>query len=177
MEHIGITQEVLHTAKIEKRQLFILKLDLVKAFDRVNWTFLRLVLLQIGILVLGVNWIMSYAESSNFSIPINGSPTKFFPCSRGIRQGCPLSPLLFILTIESLSLLVNQAHLESHIQGIKVSSSLHLTHLLFVDDVLLFGVGTIEEWKHFKILLDLFCSTMGMSISKAKSSFLYNKLN
>ena len=120
---------------------------------------------------------MGCVESSNFVVLINGTPTTFFPCTRDIRQGCPLSPLLFILTIESLSLLVNQAHHDGLIQGIKVSSSLHLTHLLFVDDVLLFGVGTIEEWQHFKILLDLFCSATGMSISEAKSSFLYNEVD
>ena len=61
--------------------------------------------------------------------------------------------------------------------GFEVSSSLNLTHLLFVDDVLLFGVGTVEEWQHFKVLLHLFCSATGMQISEEKSSFLYNKID
>ena len=134
---------------MEKRQVFILKLDLVKAFDRVNWTFLRLVLLQIGIPVIGVNWIMGCVESSNFAVLINGTPYNFFSSSRGIKQGCPLSPLLFILIIESLSLLIKQAQHDGLVMGFKVSSSLNLTHLLFVDDVLLFGLGNVEEWQHF----------------------------
>ena len=87
----------------------VLKLYLVKAFDRVNWTFLRLVLLQIGIPLDGVNWIMKHVSSSKFSVLINGSPSKKNLASRGIRQGCPLSPLLFILFIESLSLIILDA--------------------------------------------------------------------
>ena len=82
-----------------------------------------------------------------------------------MRQGCPLSPLLFILIIESLSLLISNAHQRGAITGFKVSPSLNLTHLLFVDDVILFGLGTVEEWKHYKELLGLFCSAAGMKIS------------
>ena len=86
----------------------VLKLDLVKAFDRVNWTFLRL-LIQIGIPLLGVNWIMGCVSSSCFAVLLNGPPSDFFPASRGIRQGCPLSPLLFILIIESLGRIILDA--------------------------------------------------------------------
>ena len=69
---------------MEKKKAVILKLDLVKSFNRVNWTFLRLVLLQIGIPVIGVNWIMGCVESSNFVVLVNGTPSNFFPVSKGI---------------------------------------------------------------------------------------------
>ena len=74
-------------------------------------------------------------------------------------------------------MLIKQAQHVGLIMGIKVSSTLNLTHLLFVDDVLLFGVGTVEDWQHFKALLDLFCSATGMKISEEKSSFLYNEID
>ena len=64
-----------------------------------------------------------------------------------------------------------------HIVGVRVSSSLNMTHLLFVDDVILFGLGTTKEWQHYKGLLDLFCSATGMKISEEKSSFLYNDID
>ena len=99
----------MHSIKVENKKVLILKLDLVKAFDRVNWTFLRLVLLQIGILIVGVNWVLGCVESSKFAFLVNGTPSRFFPISRGIRQGFPLSPLLFILIIESLNLLIQNA--------------------------------------------------------------------
>ena len=75
----------MHSIKVEKKKVLILKLDLVKAFYRVNWTFLRLVLLQIGSPLCGVNWIMGCVVSSNFAVLVNGLPSDFFPVSRGIR--------------------------------------------------------------------------------------------
>ena len=140
----------------------VLKLDLVKAFDQINWSYLRLILLQIGIPLSGVNWIMGCLTSVNFAILINGSPSHFFIASRGIRKGSPLSPLLFILVIEGLNLLLNDARLKGRIRGIQISANVTLTHLLFVDDVILFGFVTIDEWRDFDILLDTFSVASGM---------------
>ena len=74
---------------------------------------------------------------------INGTPTGFFAASRGIRQGFPLSPLLFLLVIEGIDLLIKDAQRKGKIKGIKVSSLLAVSHLLFVNDVVLFGIGTL----------------------------------
>ena len=63
----------------------IMKLDLTKPYDKVNWDFLRLVLLQIDILDLVLNWIMARVTFANFAVLINGSPTSFFKSSRGLR--------------------------------------------------------------------------------------------
>ena len=93
---------------------------------------------------------MGCVESVNFVVLINGTPSKFFQVSRGIRQGCPLSPLLFILIIEGLSLLISNALDRGNISYIKVAPSRYLTHLLFVDDAILFGMGIVEEWQHYK---------------------------
>ena len=71
---MAITQEALHTIKTKKRRAFVLKLDLGKAFNRVNWTFLRLILLQIANPLLGVNWTMGCVPSSNYVVLINGTP-------------------------------------------------------------------------------------------------------
>ena len=133
----------------------VLKLDVVKYFDKVNWKFFRLILLQIGVPVEGMKWIMGCITSSNFFVLINATPSGFFSTSCGIRQGCPLSPLLFLLIIEGLRLLIKDSQKKGIIKGIKVSSSLALSHLLFVDDVVLFGIGTLDEWKAFDVLLDI----------------------
>ena len=60
-------------------------------------------LLHIGLPLIGVNWIMGCVTNACFAVLVNGTPSDFFPATRGIRQGCPLSPLLFILIIESLN--------------------------------------------------------------------------
>ena len=63
------------------------------------------------------------------------------------------------------------------ISGFQYSHGLSLTHLLFVDDVILFGVGTVEEWEAYKDALDLFCSATGMMVNTEKSYFLYHKVD
>ena len=124
--------------------------------------------------LVGVNWILGCITSANFVVLVNGSSSTFFHASRGLRQGCPLSPLLFILVIEGLSCLIEDAKQNGKIKGIKVSSKLSLTHLLFVDDVILFGLGSLEEWLAFKAILDTFCEASSMSINVNKSCFLQN---
>ena len=104
---------------------------------------------------MGVDWIMGCLTSTNFAVLVNGTPSKFFGASRGIRQGCPLSPILFILVIEGLSLLIKDARENGLIRGIKISSALALTHLLFVDDVILLGTGTLHEWMAFEFILSI----------------------
>ena len=104
------------------------------------------------------------------------SPLSFFSASRGIRQGCPLSPLLFILVIEGLSLMIVDARDHSLIKGIKISSTFALTHLLFVDDVILLGSGSLSEWMAFDVILSKFCKASRMCISIDKSCFLYTML-
>ena len=88
---------------------------------------------------------MGCLTSANFVVLINGTPSSFFIASKGIRQGCPLSPLLFILVIEGISLLINDARVKGLIKGIKIFPTLAVTHLLFVDDVILLGTGTLRE--------------------------------
>ena len=115
-EPIGITQEALHTIK-KKNCAMVLKLNLEKDFDKVNWTYLRLILLQIGVPLGGVNWIMGCISMVNFVIMVNGTRSSFFMATHGIRKGCLLSALLFILVIEGLSLLIKDAKNSGKIRG------------------------------------------------------------
>ena len=117
---------------------------------------------------------MGCVSSSNFSVLLNGTPTKFFSASQGIFHGFPMSPLLFLLVIEGLILLIEDARRRGLVKGIKISKDLSLTHLLFVDDVILFGLGSCEEWIAFKVILDTFCEASGMLINPEKSCFLFN---
>ena len=78
--------------------------------------------------------------------------------------------------IEGLSLLIEDARNHGYVKGIKISKDLSFTHLLFIDDVILFGVGTYDEWLAFKVLLDTFCAASGMLINTEKSCFLSNNV-
>ena len=85
LEPIAIAQEVLRTVKIHKRSALILKLDLSKSFDRFNWTFVCLIIIQIGVALVGVNWILGCISSANFAVLVNGSPSSFFIATCCIR--------------------------------------------------------------------------------------------
>ena len=95
---------------------------------------------------------MACLTSTNFAVLINGTPSKFFKALRGVRQSCALSPLLFILIIEGLGLLIADARDHGLIKGIKASSTLSLTHLLFLDDVILLGTSTFSKWMEFEVI-------------------------
>jgi hypothetical protein len=101
---IGTAQECLHNIREKKLQALILKIYLRKDYDFINWDFLRLVLLQCGFVLTTTKWIMGCITSTKFAVLINGEPSDFFHSGRGLRQGFPLSPLLFILIMEDLSL-------------------------------------------------------------------------
>jgi hypothetical protein len=78
LDVVGVAQECLHNIKTKKLKALVLKLDLHKDYDCVNWDFLRLILLKSGIGLKSTNWIMSCVTTSNFVILINGGPTTFF---------------------------------------------------------------------------------------------------
>ena len=116
---------------------------------------------------------MSCVSTSSFAVLINGSPSNFFKVTRGIYQGCPLSPYLFLLIIEGLRRMLSQEKDTKKIKGIKVAGCIFLNHTLFVDDVLIFGVGSIEEWEMYHLIIKLFFLASGIDIIQENSSFLY----
>jgi hypothetical protein len=150
LDAIGTTQECLHIIKARKQQALILKLDLKKAYDCVSWDFLCLILVQTGFNIHSINWIMSCVVSSSFVVLINGESSPFFNSERGLRQGCPLSPFLFILVMESISLLLKKGQVEGSLTGVKVSRVIRVLHLIFVDDVLIMTKASLEEWQVIK---------------------------
>jgi hypothetical protein len=170
---IGAAHECIHNIKKKNLKALVMKLDLKQAFDCIDWEFLRLILHSAGFGDLFINWIMSCVSSSNFAVLINGEASSFFKSERGLRQGCPLSPYLFILIMEGLSLLLSKNFTEHHISGIKVSKFIKMVHLLFVDDVLLMSKADLSEWLVIQEVLQLFCSVSGLSINFSKSSVHY----
>jgi ribonuclease HI len=170
---IGAAHECIHSIKQKNLKALVMKLDLKKAFDSIDWEFLRLILHTVGFGDKFINWILSCVTSANFAVMINGEATSFFKSERGLRQGCPLSPYLFILIMEGLSLLLSKSFTDHHISGIKVSNCIKIVHLMFVDDVLLLTKADLAEWLVIQDVLQLFCSVSGLSINYSKSSVHY----
>jgi hypothetical protein len=106
----------------------------------VSWVYLRLLSTHIGFEVSFIRWVY-------FSVIINGSSSHFFDSKIGLRQGCHLSPLLFLLVVEGLNKTIGEERRNKTFLGIHISWTLQITHLLFVDDVIFFVGAQGEMWR------------------------------
>jgi len=163
----------MHSIQKDKQATFALKVDLSKAYDRVNCTFLQFLLIKIGMPLEMAEWIVGCIKSTSFAVLINDSPSNFFLPTRGLRHGYPLSPFLFLLVAESLSGSIHNAMEERRIKGVRIDNQIELTHVLFVDDVLMFGEGTLGNLVE---VLDNYQSATGMEINLEKSKLSHNKV-
>ena len=120
----------------------VCKLDIEKEYDHVNWECLLHLLDRMGFGSKWKMWIKTCISTVRFSIMVNGSPSGFFGSSRGIRQGDPLSPLLFLLVMEVLSRMLSRTEEAGLIRGFRAvkaqEEGLFISHLLFADDTVVF---------------------------------------
>jgi hypothetical protein len=154
-----------------------LKLDMNKAYDRINWPFLTAVLMTMGFRTKWITWVSQYVHTVSYSLLLNGSPTETFKPNRGLRQGDPLSPYLFLMCANILSCaLLKQENLHN-LKGIKIGRSTQpLTHLLFADDSFLFFKNDNKSIMAIQSTLAWYCSLSGQSLNLDKSE-LYCSLN
>ena len=151
IDNILIAFESLHHIKIGyfgKKSFMALKLDISKAYNRVEWLFLEKILLKMGFQASWVSLIMECITPVSYSILVNGEPKGMIKPSRGLRQGDPFSPYLFLFCVEGLNAILKQAVDVGEIQGFSICRrGPKLTHLFFVDDCLLFCKSTLEEYE------------------------------
>ena len=137
-----IANEVIDSLLKKKESGVLCKLDLEKAYDHINWAFLLSVLQKMGFGEKWAGWIRWCISTASFSVLVNGSPTGFFRNTRGLRQGDPLSPYLFVLGMETLSSLINRALRGGFLSGFKIRGRegivIQVSHLLFANDMLVF---------------------------------------
>ena len=118
-----------------------IKLDLANTFDRLRHDFIFMVLEKFGFPPIFVKQIQACISPPWISPLINGRPSDFFKAKRGIKQGCPLSPFLYILVANSLSRRLNKLLEERAIPGISFKPGIRpINHTLFVDESILLGV-------------------------------------
>ncbi|KAL5572537.1 hypothetical protein UlMin_022134 [Ulmus minor] len=172
-----LVQEAIHSMKKKKGSLgwMALKIDLEKAYDRVSWQFINEALLAYGFDAHWVGWVSKCISSTTMKLLINGAYFRDIKPKRGLRQGDPLSPYLFILCTEILSRMFMSKVENGMIHGFKMSrGGPPLHHLLFVDDIFVFGKACITEASHIKETMDSFCSWSGLSFNNSKSSIFFS---
>ena len=107
MDGIITAHEAIHSLKTFRTSGMLLKHDMSKAFDKISWKFLKVVLVAFGFSISWANWVLALASSAFFSILVNGSPSTTFSATRGILQGDPLSPYLVIILAKGLGRFIN----------------------------------------------------------------------
>ena len=139
LDSVLITNECLDSKLKSGVPGVLCKLNVEKAYDHVNWDFLIYMLDRCGFHEKWRRWVFFCISSVKFPILINGTPCGFFESSRGIRQGDPLSPLLFVIVMNAFSKMLDKAVRDGLMSGFRVGptgNSLQVSHLLFIDDTL-----------------------------------------
>ncbi|GJS67889.1 RNA-directed DNA polymerase, eukaryota, reverse transcriptase zinc-binding domain protein [Tanacetum coccineum] len=135
-----IANEIINVTSKEKLRLLLFKVDFEKAFDSVNWNFLMNTMAQMGFGVKWRKWIYACLSSASVSIHINGSPSKEFPMKRGLRQGDPLSPFLFLIVAEALQVMITDLCNKYNYRGISLyNDGANISLIQYADDALFFG--------------------------------------
>ena len=152
-----IANEIVDSSLRRKECGLICKLDIEKSYDTISWEFLFHVMGKMGFGGRWLSWIKWCISTASFSLLVNDSPAGFFPNSRGLRQGDPLSPYLFVIGMETLSCLLNLATGGNCLSGTKIADGrgeeLVISHLLYADDTLLFSKADNDELKFISWIL------------------------
>lgn len=177
-DNVLLAYEMTHFMKTKKRGpdgYAAVKLDMSKAYDRVEWSFLEKMLLKLGFHTGWVQVIMNCVSTVTYRIKVNGELTEEISPQCGLRQGDPISPYLFLLCAEAFSCLLHEAEVRGELTGVKVCHSApSINHLLFADDSLL--LLKTDEWSayHLQNILSLYEDCSGQTINKEKSSVMFS---
>lgn len=153
-----------------KKGDIIFKLDLEKAYDRVDRGFLGKVLHEFGFIANIISLILNGLSATSISLLWNGKKCSPFVPKRGLRQGDPLSPYLFVLCMEKLGEMINDAVRNGSLCPIKTSPhGPSISHLFFADDVLLFAKAKPSQVRTLSHLVQQFCSFSGFKVNIDKS--------
>lgn len=164
-----ILNEVLSWLNKLKKRGMIFKVDIEKAYDSLNWGFLDSVMEQMNFPDRWRKWVSAILSASRASVLVNGSPTREFKCFRGLRQGDPLSPFLFVIAMEALTSMMKQALDKGLFHGLKCGSDGPLlSHFLYADDAIFVGEWSILNALNICRILRCFYLVSGLRINLSK---------
>ena len=154
----------------------VCKLDIEKVYDHVNWDTLFYLLEMMGFGDRWRRWLKTCVSTVHFSVLINGFPVGFFGNSRGLRQGDPLSPLLFLVIMEVLSRILKKTEEGVFIQGFLAgpinSTGIRVSYLLFADDTILFCDASREQILSIRLVLTCFQAFTSLKVNVGKSEIV-----
>jgi hypothetical protein len=154
VDGVVVVNEVIDFAKKSRKKCLIFKVDFEKAYDSVDWGFLDYMLRRFGFDDIWCAWMKACVCSGSMSILVNGSPTEEISIKRGLKQGDPLAPLLFIIVAEGLGALMRSAVERGRFQPFLVGrGGLPVSILQYADDTLCIGEATVDNLWALKAIL------------------------
>ncbi|GAU36154.1 hypothetical protein TSUD_275130 [Trifolium subterraneum] len=175
LDGILIANEAVDETRKANKELMLFKVDFEKAYDLVDWGYLDAVMGRMSFPVLWRKWIKECVSTATASVLVIGSPTDEFSLERGLRQGDPLSPFLFVLAAEGVHVLM-EAKVENHFftgYNIGTQNPIVVSHLQFADDTLLIGTKSWANVSALRAVLVLFEAMSGLKVNFNKSMLVW----
>ncbi|KAJ9549250.1 hypothetical protein OSB04_021793 [Centaurea solstitialis] len=170
LDGVLIANEVVDFVRFKKRKGLIFKVDFEKAYDSVDWNCLLGTMNRMGFGKKWIGWISACLRSSSTSVLVNGSPSKEFMMEKGLRQGDPLAPFLFLIVAENLHLLVEEAKDKNLFEGLTIGNEgIEVSHLQYADDAIFFARWSLRNLRNLIKILDCFHAISGLKINMRKS--------
>lgn len=173
LESVVSAREIIHDLHRHKEEGAILKLDYEKAYDRVDWSFLDKMLEQRGFSPKWRNKIHALIHKGSVGVRINDQESQYFEIGKGLRQGDPLSPLLFNLVVDVFTKMLSKAAQNNLVSGLLANLRPRgIISLQYADDTLIFLENNFEKAQNLKWILSLFEQLSGMRINFDKSDLV-----
>jgi ribonuclease HI len=177
-DNVLVAYETLHTMHSRmkgKKGYMAVKLDMSKAYDRVEWRFLETVMHRLGFDPCWVQLIMMCVSSVEYAVLVNGEPCGQIKPERGLRQGDPISHYLFLICAEALSSMVKKANDDGILTGVSTSrGGPRISHLFFADDSLLFCRANLSQWGTLTNVLRIYEAASGQRLNNDKTSIFFS---
>ena len=146
-----------------------------KAYDRVEWGFIKQVMKKMGFHEKWIELIMHCITSVSYFVLVNGASYGSITPTRGLRQGDPISPYIFLLRADGFSSLINEVARNHKLSGVSICRGCpKITHLFFADDSLLFCKANSQECQNLMDILQLYEAASGQKINADKSSVFFS---
>jgi len=178
-DNVLITHEALHylqTSGAEKRCFMDVKTDISKAYDRIEWDFIKLVMQEMGFHQTWISWNLQCISTVSYSFLLNSSAQGAVTPETWLRQGNPLSPYMFIICSEVLSGLCRKAQQNDALSGLRVSKgSPRVNHLLFADDTMFFCRSDPKSCKTLLRILKKYEEASSQMINISKSAITFSR--
>ena len=159
-----------------KQGLMAIKLDMSKAYNRVEWAYLDAMMRKLGFIERWIKLIMMCVTTVTYSVLINGEPRGRISPSRGLRQGDPISPYIFLLCSEGLFAMQKREEIVGRIKGVSVChGASQVSHILFADDSIIFCRASVREGQRVMKVLADYEQESGQKLNKEKTSLFFSR--